>query len=307
LVNVPIGLLGVVAALLFIPRSNHLQTRVAFDWVGFALFFPAIVALVFAVSQGSHLGWTSPSMMAVLAIVVVLGTAFLGWERRQASPMIDVSLFHRVPFTAGISTSVLAFLVLFGVLVMVPFYFERASGYGSVRTGLELMVMPVALGLMAPLSGRMADRYGVRRPTVAGMAVTAAGLVALGWLRPSTFGFLGLLAAIGVGLGLFISPNNAGIMASVPRRQSGLASGLLNMSRGLGTALGLAVTTAVFSYLGGDRGSVTAVRSAFSAAILVLAGAAALASMISAVGSSPEPLDCRDPAAEVVPEEGALG
>jgi MFS family permease len=124
------------------------------------------------------------------------------------------------------------------VLVVVPFYLERAIAYGTARTGLELMVMPLALGLVAPFSGRLTDALGPRLPSVAGLGLAAAGLVTLGALRPSTVGFLVLLAVVGAGFGLFISPNNAGIMAAVPADQSGLASGLLNMSRGLGTAMG---------------------------------------------------------------------
>jgi EmrB/QacA subfamily drug resistance transporter len=297
LVNVPIGLVGMAAALLFIPRSEHLQNRARFDWLGFALFFPAVVALVFAISQGHHQGWTSPLMVMVVAVAAVLGAGFVLWERRCQSPMVDVSLFHRVRFTAGVSSSVLAFMVLFGVLVVVPFYLERASGYGAVRTGIELMVMPVALGLVAPFAGRMADQFGVRLPAAAGMATAAAGLGALGWLRPPTAGFLGLLVMVGAGLGLFMAPNNAGIMAAVPSEQSGLASGLLNMSRGVGTALGLAVTTAVFSSLGGDGGVPPVVRTAFSTAVLVLAVAAVLAAVTSAVGSSAQPLGRRHPVA----------
>jgi EmrB/QacA subfamily drug resistance transporter len=290
LVNVPVGLVGMVAALLFIPRSRHLQERVAFDWCGFALFFPAVVALVFAVSQGDGRGWTSPLIVAMMTAAVVLGAGFILWERRCQSPMVDLSLFRRARFTSGVSSSLLAFLVMFGVLVVVPFYLERGSGFGAVRTGLELMAMPVALGLVAPLSGRIADRFGVRLPAVTGMVTVAAGLAALGWLQPTTAGFVGLLVMVGVGLGLFTSPNNAGIMASVPSEQSGLASGLLNTSRGLGTAMGLAVTSAVFSQLGGDGGATMLVRHAFSATVLVLAGVAVVAGIIAAVGSSPEPL-----------------
>ena len=214
--------------------------------------------------------------------------------------MVDVSLFRRVRFTAGVSSSLLAFLVLFGVLVVVPFLLERASGFGTVRTGLELMVMPVALGVVAPFSGRMADSVGVRRPAVTGLGMAASGLLLLAVLRPSTPGFLTLLALIGAGLGLFTSPNNAGIMAAVPARQSGLASGLLNMSRGLGTAMGLAVTTAVFTALGGDGGAPAAVRSAVSVTFVVLAGVALAAAVITALGSSSQPLGRRHPDGLVV-------
>jgi MFS family permease len=210
--------------------------------------------------------------------------------------MVDLSMFRRLRFSAGVSSGLLAFLVMFGVLVVIPFYLERSAGFGAVRTGLELMVMPIALGLVAPFSGRMADRYGVRAPAVTGMAMVTVGLLGLAVLRPSTGGFLVLLVVIGAGLGLFVSPNNAGIMASVPPDQSGLASGLLNMSRGLGTAMGLAVASAVFGALHGDGGPPSVVSSAFSTTIMVLAGVALLAAVISAVGTSSEPLAGRGPA-----------
>ena len=242
-----------MASLLFVPRSTHLQRRVPFDWPGFGLFFPAVAALVFALSRGppgvdlAGRGWCSPPW----------GSACVRRTRTTVpDPMVDLSLFRRRYFAVGVSTSLLAFLVLFGVLVVVPFYLERALGLGPVRTGLELMVMPLALGLVAPWSGRLADVVGVS-PAVTGLGMAGSGLLAA--LQPATAGFLALLALVGAGLGLFISPNNAGIMAAVPARQSGLASGLLNMSRGLGTALGLAVTTAVFSALGGDGGQPAAV------------------------------------------------
>ena len=104
---------------------------------------------------------------------------------------------------------------------------------------------------IAPFAGRLADRLGARPLTVGGMSLVAIGLFALGALRPATPGFLALLALIGIGLGCFTPPNNASIMGSVPEQQSGLASGVLNMTRGMGTALGLALTGLVFDLAGG--------------------------------------------------------
>jgi MFS family permease len=239
----------------------------------------------------------SPPIVAAVVAAGLLGVGFVLRERRTPSPMVDLSLFARARFSAGVSSAFAAFVVLFGVLVVTPFYFERAAGYGAVRTGLELMAMPVALGVTAPFAGRLADRCGVRVPAVAGLVVAAAGLVGLGWLRPAPAGFVGLLVTVGVGLGLFVSPNNAGIMAAVPSEQSGLASGLLNMSRGLGTAMGLAVATAVFAALGGDGTSVAAIRRAFSVTVLVLAGVAVVAAVVSARWSTGGPLG--GPASEV--------
>jgi EmrB/QacA subfamily drug resistance transporter len=300
LINVPVGLLGVVAALLFIPRSTHLQQRVGFDWFGFAIFFPAVAAFMYAISQGDHHGWSSPVIVTTIVLAMVLGTGFILWERRRQSPMIDISMFARKKFSSGISGSLLAFAVMFGVLVVVPFYLERGAGLGTARTGLELMAMPVALGVVAPVSGRFADRFGVRRPVAAGMGLAVAGLIGLGLLHPTGTGLVGLLALVGAGLGLFNSPNNAGIMASVRAEESGAASGLLNMSRGLGTALGLAIATAVFAGLGGDGGAMSTVQHAFSITALVLAGLAAAAGIVTALGSDDQPLAHRSIESESV-------
>jgi MFS family permease len=153
-------------------------------------------------------------------------------------------------------------------------------------------------GVVAPLAGRVADQIGARRLTVSGMVLVASGFLGLGLLRPGTLGLVLFLALIGGGLGLFTSPNNATIMGSAPPEQAGMASGILNMSRGVGTALGLAVTGLLFTVTGGDRGSTTQAAHAFTVTALALAGIAGMAGLVAAfappgpcAGTSPqEPL-----------------
>jgi len=280
-VNVPFGLLGMIAGVLLIPRSRNLQDTTPFDWSGFTLFFPAVVALFAAISYGNSLGWSSPSIIGLLLGGSGLVVAFVLRERRCEHPMLDLRLFHQARFSAGITSGLLSYLVMFGVLFLVPFYLEREIGLGSGRSGLELMVMPVALGATAPLAGRLADRIGVRPLTVGGMASVAAGLTALAVFRPDTSAFLFLLAVVGFGLGAFTPPNNATIMGSVPANQAGVASGVLNMTRGMGTSLGLAVTGLVFEATGGGSASSGAVAHAFSATCLSLAGIALVAGVIA--------------------------
>ena len=221
LVNVPFGLLGMVAGVLFVPRSRHLQERVRFDWTGLALFVPAVTAVMCAISFGDAWGWGSPAIIGLVVGTAVLGRRFVAHERRAAHPMIDPELFRSARFSAGIVAGLLSYLVLFGVLLLVPFYLERALGTTATRAGLELMALPVALGIVAPVAGRLADRLGVERLAVGGMAVVVTALVTLAAVRPSTAAFVGLLAAVGAGLGCFTPPNNASIMASAPAGQSG--------------------------------------------------------------------------------------
>jgi EmrB/QacA subfamily drug resistance transporter len=289
-VNVPFGLFGAVAAVLLVPRSRDLLARVRFDWTGLAVFFPAVVALLSAISFGATAGWGSTLIVSCFVVAAVLFVVFFVHERRDGDPMLDLGLFRSARFTTGIASGMGSYLVMFGVLLLVPFYLERSVGLGTARSGLELMAFPLAFGLVAPFAGRVADRVGARPLCVGGMAVVTASLLVLGAVRPGTAGFLLLLACIGVGMGLFTSPNNASIMGAAPEENAGMASGVLNMTRGLGTALGLAVTGTVFTVAGGDlgHGSVATADAAhaFTVAAYVLAGVAAAAGLVAASRSA---------------------
>jgi MFS family permease len=169
LVNVPFGFLGTAGALALVRRSRHLQERTGFDWTGLGLFFPAVVALLSAFSFGNTAGWTSPVILFLFLAALVLGAAFVLREQACAEPMIDLALFSNRRFV-GITSGMLSYLVLFGVLFLVPFYLDRGLRLGSGRAGLELMAMPLALGIAAPFAGRAADRFGARPLTAGGDA-----------------------------------------------------------------------------------------------------------------------------------------
>ena len=285
-VNVPFGLVGMIGGSLLVPRSRHLQARVRFDWTGLALFFPAVVAVFSAISFGNSKGWTSPAILGLMIVGTALALAFLRREARCREPMLDLGLFGRTRLSAGIASGLLSYLVMFGVLFLVPFYLERGLQFGTGRAGLELMAMPLALGFTAPMAGRLADRLGARSLTIGGMATVGGGLGLVGALRPSTPVFLLLLAVVGIGLGLFTPPNNAAIMGAVPQDQSGLASGVLNMTRGMGTALGLALTGLVFDVSGGRASVSSFVAHAFSVTAFFLAAIAVVAGVIAALGEA---------------------
>jgi EmrB/QacA subfamily drug resistance transporter len=282
-VTIPFGIVGAAVGWLCIPRSRQLQERTPFDWRGLGLFFPAVVALLCAVSFGNSLGWGSPQIAGLGVVTVLLGFGFVRRERRAVSPMLDLSLFKRARFSMGIASGLLSYLVLFGVLFAVPFFFERGLGLASSWSGVELMVMPVALGLVAPFSGKLADRVGPRPLTVLGMALVAGALCVLAVPELPRPLFLFALAVVGAGLGLFTAPNNASVMGSVPRQQAGVASGVLNMTRGMGTALGLACTGLVFGLAGGDAVVASAARHAFSITALFLALVALVALTLAAL------------------------
>lgn len=279
--NVPAGIVGVVLAWLLLPRSRRLAPRQPFDWAGLALLLPAVSLLLLVLSLGSRGDIWRPSILALAAAAVALGAGFLGWQRRARFPLLDPALFRRPAFSAGIGSGALSYLVLFGVLFIVPFYLEGARHRSAGTAGLVLTALPFTLGLLAPVAGRLADRLGPRPPTVAGMALAAAALAAMATAHERTWIVTAELAVLGLGLGAFTPANNAAIMAAAPAEQSAVAGGVLNMTRGIGTALGVAVTGAVYGVFAGPAEHPGQVGRGFTAAIVLLATLAGLAAALS--------------------------
>jgi MFS family permease len=246
LLSVPAGLIGVVTGWFFLPRSRNLAVRRPIDFPGLGLFVPSVALLMLALSLATR---SEPvTLLAGLGVAaVVLGVLFVRHARRAAAPLLDLNLFRRRDFSAGLASGLLSYTAMFGLLFTAPLALDTTYRLTTGRAGLVLTLLPVALGVTAPLAGRLADRLGARVVTVAGLAVAAVGLVGIAATRPSLGLFAVLLVVVGVGLGLFTPANNAAVMASAPSRDSGSAAGILNMTRGLGTALGIAAATLVYS------------------------------------------------------------
>lgn len=291
-VNVPVGALGVVLAWLFVPRSTGLSGKKPFDWAGLALWGPGACSLLLALSDGPHLGWGSPVTLALLAGSAVLVALFIARERRARAPLLNLELFRHFPFSAGIASGLLSYMVLFGTLTVVPFYLELAKGQTPSRAGLELLVLPLGLALAAPAAGRLAERTGARPLTAGGMALAAAMLTVTAVFGGGLALELVGLAVAGVGLGAFTPPNNTAVMSAAPGGAASLVSGVLNMTRGLGTSLGLAVAGLVYTVgsTGGQAGAAAAARAGYRDATLVLGAVALVAALVAASHSASSPL-----------------
>jgi EmrB/QacA subfamily drug resistance transporter len=288
-VNVPVGVIGLVLGWLLLPRSRDLAPRVRFDWAGLALFGPAAVAFLLALNLAGNSGTLAPSLLGGAAVILIAG--FVRRERRTRSPMIDLRLFRNLDFTAGTASGLLSYLVLFGTLFVVPFFLEHARHLSPTRAGLELGALPIALAVVAPFAGRARDRVGARIPTVSGMVLAAVLLAALAVSDRSSISVVVLLAGIGAGLGLFTPANNAAIMAAAPREHSGMAGGVLNLTRGLGTALGVAVTGLTLGLRDAQRplASARAVTTGFETCVLVLSAIALAAAGIASLRAPSAP------------------
>src|SRR5262249_54941859 len=250
-INVPFGLAGAVIGWLVIPQTKDLPGGGAFDWKGACLIAPAMTALMAVLNEGHAWGPTSPALIGSALLALMLLALFVRTERHAEAPLIDLALFHRAGFVTGNIAGLLSYAALFGLMFLMPFIFVRVYGDSALAAGLRLSIVPVMLGVIAPIGGALSDRLGSRIVTVTGMLVCVAGLALLLMVLDGTPGRMPLvllaLAVFGVGQGLFISPNNSALMADAPARLTGEAGGLLIVMRSLGISIGIAAASSLFS------------------------------------------------------------
>jgi EmrB/QacA subfamily drug resistance transporter len=246
LINAPIGVLAILWAYRILPAETPGKGQ-TFDIRGATLSGLSLLAVLLALSEGQQWGWTSPVVVGLALTFVVLGAAFLATERRAVQPMIDLALFRSRPFSAGLASVVVAFAGLFTATFLLPFFLEQGSGFTPIEAGLLLTPVPITMALVAPLSGAASDRFGPRAPASLGMAVMVLGLLSLTEL-PVNFALPDLiwrLVLLGIGQGMFMSPNSSAVLGSVPRLRVGTASGTLAQMRVNGQALGIALSGAI--------------------------------------------------------------
>jgi MFS family permease len=217
--------------------------------LGAAFSGAALFALLLALSEGQAWGWNSPPVVGLFAVFVVLGAAFISIERRTLQPMVDLALFKIRPFSAGLASVVVTFSALTATSFLLPFLLVQGRGFSPLEAGMLLTPVPLTMAVVAPFSGAASDRFGQRALASAGVAIMVLGLLALTQL-PADFALPDLtwrLMLLGLGQGLFMSPNSSAVLGSVPRERVGTASGTLAQMRVNGQALGIAISGAVFA------------------------------------------------------------
>ena len=246
-VNVPIGILGAVLAHKVLPDDKHASVG-TFDLIGAMQYALGMVFLLVAITHGGRWGWASPGILACEIVALAALGLFL---RRQAvvkHPMVDLTLFRIRTLALGNLASLLAFMALLTNAIMLPFFLVRVGGLSAHQTGLVMAALPLVMAFVAPLSGYLSERISHSFLTGLGMAITAAGLYSQTLLTASS-GFerfaLGQ-AVLGLGFGIFLSPNNNAVMGSAPVGKSGVAGALMGLVRNLGMTSGIAIATAMF-------------------------------------------------------------
>jgi EmrB/QacA subfamily drug resistance transporter len=291
-INVPLGALVVLLAPRVIPADLRSTGPRHFDVTGAVLVTSGLVGLTYGIVRSDALGWGSPGVLGPLAVGLALLGAFVFVEARVArSPLVPLSIFKLSQLRTANTVVVLMYAALFSMFFFVTLYLQQVLGDDALIAGLSFLPMTLSVFTGSSLAPRLVARVGVRAVVTAGMLLAAAGLLLLTDVRPggSYFALVlpgGILSGLGMGLGLVSSTIAA--TQGVPRTQSGLASGLLNMSRLFGGALGLAVLSTIAESSSHGTGA-AAMTNGFAVAFGVGAALTIVAAALAAVGLKSRP------------------
>jgi EmrB/QacA subfamily drug resistance transporter len=247
--NVPLGLLGAAWGGSILRELARPDTARGLDLVGTATFVVGLTGLVLGISKGGIDGWNNPIVIGGLAAAAVLLPAFVAIERRVSAPMLDLSIFRNRLFAAATAAAFINGLSRFALMFVFVFYFQGPQGDDPITAGIKLA--PLALGMLvsSPLAGMWADRHGSRVLAAAGMLVSALGLALMTTLQVHTpYWQSGLwLLIVGIGSGMFNSPNTAAMMGTVPAHRRGIAAGARTMLQNTGAVLSIAFVLAIIT------------------------------------------------------------
>jgi EmrB/QacA subfamily drug resistance transporter len=245
--NVPLALVGSGWAWLILRELTGRDADTSFDALGTITFLVGLTGLVLGISKGGISGWSSPVVIGGLIAAAVLMPAFVLIERHHRSPMLDLSIFANRLFSAASAAAFINGLARFALMFVFVFYFQGVQGNSPILAGVKLA--PLALGMLisSPLAGIWADRRGSRGMAVAGMVVTALGLALMTMLqRDTSYLAPGLfMLIVGLGSGMFNSPNTAAMMGTVAPHRRGIAAGARVLVQNTGAVISIAFVIAV--------------------------------------------------------------
>ncbi|MEE8100044.1 MAG: MFS transporter, partial [Hyphomicrobium sp.] len=173
-INVPFGIVGAIAGWFILPKTVNLSKDKSFDLRGALLLGPMLTAFMLVMNEGHAWGVTSPAYIVAAIAGLALLFFFIKAERRAEAPLLNPRLFKQLAFTAANAGSLMSYALLFGIMLLMPFVFENGYHDTPLQAGLRLAIIPIAISLVAPISGLLFDRFGPRLPTLTGMLTCAA-------------------------------------------------------------------------------------------------------------------------------------
>jgi MFS family permease len=247
--NVPLGLAGALWAWLIVRELVTPDTVRGLDLLGTLTFVIGLTGLVYGVSRGGITGWKDSYVIAGLAAAALLLPVWVAIERRGRAPMLDLEIFRNRLFSAATAAAFINGLSRFALMFVFVFYFQGPQGDDPITAGIKLTPMALGMLVSSPLAGIWADRRGSRTLAALGMLVTAAALFGMTTLEAHSPYWQSTLwlALVGIGSGMFNSPNTAAMMGTVPIHRRGIAAGARTMLQNTGAVISIAFVLAVIT------------------------------------------------------------
>lgn len=247
--NVPIAVIGAVWSQVALRDLSARDTTRGLDLTGTTVFVVGLTGLVYGISRGGITGWNDPWVIWPLVASAVLLPLFLVIEHRGRAPMLDLTIFEDRMFSAATAAAFINGLARYALMFVFVFYFQGAQGDDPITAGIKLTPMALGMLIASPLAGVYADHHGSRVLAAAGMVVTTIGLAGMTLLEVhSSYAASALwLALVGIGSGMFNSPNTAAMMGTVPVERRGIASGARTVLQNTGAILSIALVMALIT------------------------------------------------------------
>lgn len=244
---VPLALIGAILAYKLLP-SYIKKKKFRFDYSGFLYFSVSLFALLLAISEGHSWGWKSIKIITLGILTLIFGGLFYFRDKKISYPLINFRMFKIKAFTFGNIAVMTSYMAMFTNAVLLPFFLQEIMKYNAFVTGLLILPYSVASSAVAPFAGSFAGKHGSRLLTRIGPSIYIISLLIFTTFNTHTQMWEIVFASVlmGCGNGCFQSPSNTAIITSVRKKELGIASGILSLSRNLGNILGVAVTITLF-------------------------------------------------------------
>jgi EmrB/QacA subfamily drug resistance transporter len=254
-INIPVAIGAVAASLFAVRESRDTSVGRDVDYAGVAVLTAGLTALVLALVEGNSWGWGSPEIIGLLAAAAVALPAFVFVENRVKAPMVQFDLLSDRNFLGAVVVALIITFAMMGVFFFLALYMQDILHYSPLEAGVRFLPSTLMIVGVAPVAGRLSDRFGPRWLIAGGLTLVAASLFSFSGIAVDS-GYLDLLPGfmlLGVGIAMTMSPMTSAAMNAVPVQKAGIASGVLSMFRMVGGSLGIAVTGAIFQGLVGSR------------------------------------------------------
>ena len=243
LINVPIGIVVFILGMKILPRTEQ-KVKEPLDGKGAALFAAATVALFGALIIGQEVGYGNPAIIAAFAFAVVTLLIFIRTEKKSGTPLLQLDIFKNRLFSLSIFCGFISFVAISCSNILLPFYLQNTMKYSPSVTGLIMMVYPIVLSVVAPISGHLSDKIGSELLTLLGLIFTSLGLYLMAILTAASplHVLLLIICVMSLGNGMFQSPNTSLIMSNAPGHMLGIAGSVNALVRNLGMIFGTALS-----------------------------------------------------------------